>query len=351
MILKALGATRGLVSRVFAVEYAAARRGRGARGQRARGACWPGRCCASRSTCRGAWAPGTLAGSACVAATALAVLVGFLGTTAPARPPAARRAPKRVTLAERLRALYPEASGRSLKQWLEAGRVDGQRARLPATAGRELAAGDTVALAGRRAAPVPARALAACTRTTRSSSWSSRRPAHRRHRSRARAAPRTACSGTTSRASRVGSPAVHRPPAGSRDVGPARVRQVRGDEAGAPGPVRGAHRGARVPRAGRGRGRPEERGTLESRLVEDRMLAGALGARRAARPSRTTGSSGGAARQPARAAPRHRAPAPDPGAARRPGQPIVGDVEHGGARSRVGPARACTRRGSASSTR
>ena len=36
-----------------------------------------------------------------------------------------------MTLAERLRALYPEASGRSLKQWLETGRVtvDGRACR------------------------------------------------------------------------------------------------------------------------------------------------------------------------------------------------------------------------------
>ena len=59
-----------------------------------------------------------------------------------------------MTLLERLRALYPEASGRSLKQWLEAGRVEvnGQ----PARDGRlALAAADTVALAARRAAPFP----------------------------------------------------------------------------------------------------------------------------------------------------------------------------------------------------
>jgi 23S rRNA-/tRNA-specific pseudouridylate synthase len=59
-----------------------------------------------------------------------------------------------VTLLERLRALYPEASGRSLKQWLEAGRVEvnGQPAR---DGRRAVAAGDTVALAARRAAPFP----------------------------------------------------------------------------------------------------------------------------------------------------------------------------------------------------
>jgi 23S rRNA pseudouridine1911/1915/1917 synthase len=59
-----------------------------------------------------------------------------------------------VTLAERLRALYPEASSRSLKQWLATGRVlvDGRACRD----GRlEIAAGADVALGGRRAAPFP----------------------------------------------------------------------------------------------------------------------------------------------------------------------------------------------------
>lgn len=59
-----------------------------------------------------------------------------------------------MTLAERLRALFPEASGRSLKQWLEAGRVtvDGQ----PCRDGRlELGADAQVALGGRRRARFP----------------------------------------------------------------------------------------------------------------------------------------------------------------------------------------------------
>jgi 23S rRNA pseudouridine1911/1915/1917 synthase len=59
-----------------------------------------------------------------------------------------------VTLAERLRALFPEASGRSLKQWLEAGRVtvDGQ----PCRDGRlELGSDAQVALGGRRRARFP----------------------------------------------------------------------------------------------------------------------------------------------------------------------------------------------------
>ena len=59
-----------------------------------------------------------------------------------------------MTLAERLRALFPEASGRSLKQWLEAGRVtvDGQ----PCRDGRlELGSDAQVALGGRRRARFP----------------------------------------------------------------------------------------------------------------------------------------------------------------------------------------------------
>ena len=59
-----------------------------------------------------------------------------------------------MTLAERLRALYPEASGRSLKQWLETGRgtVDGRACR---DGRRELAADAVVTLGGRASAPFP----------------------------------------------------------------------------------------------------------------------------------------------------------------------------------------------------
>ena len=59
-----------------------------------------------------------------------------------------------MTLAERLRALYPEASGRSLKQWLETGRVtvDGRACR---DGRRELAADAIVTLGGRASAPFP----------------------------------------------------------------------------------------------------------------------------------------------------------------------------------------------------
>jgi 23S rRNA pseudouridine1911/1915/1917 synthase len=59
-----------------------------------------------------------------------------------------------VTLSERLRALFPEASRRSLKQWLEAGRVtlNGR----PCRDGRRVVAGtDAVALGLRRGATFP----------------------------------------------------------------------------------------------------------------------------------------------------------------------------------------------------
>jgi 23S rRNA pseudouridine1911/1915/1917 synthase len=56
-----------------------------------------------------------------------------------------------VTLAERLRALYPEASGRSLKRWLAGGRVtvDGR----PCRDGRLVLPSDAVVGLGARAAP------------------------------------------------------------------------------------------------------------------------------------------------------------------------------------------------------
>ena len=59
-----------------------------------------------------------------------------------------------MTLAERLRALYPEASGRSLKQWLETGRVtvDGRACRDGRLA---IAAGAVVTLGERASAPFP----------------------------------------------------------------------------------------------------------------------------------------------------------------------------------------------------
>ena len=59
-----------------------------------------------------------------------------------------------MTLLERLRALYPEASGRSLKQWLETGRV--QVNGRPCRDGRlAVGADDAVALTGRAVAAFP----------------------------------------------------------------------------------------------------------------------------------------------------------------------------------------------------
>ena len=59
-----------------------------------------------------------------------------------------------TTLADRLRALFPDASGRSLKQWLETGRVtvDGRACRDGRLA---VAAGAVVTLGGRASAPFP----------------------------------------------------------------------------------------------------------------------------------------------------------------------------------------------------
>jgi 23S rRNA pseudouridine1911/1915/1917 synthase len=59
-----------------------------------------------------------------------------------------------VTLLERLHALYPEASGRSLKQWLEAGRVE-VNGRAVRDGRHALGPDDAVALAARRAVPFP----------------------------------------------------------------------------------------------------------------------------------------------------------------------------------------------------
>lgn len=59
-----------------------------------------------------------------------------------------------MTLLERLHTLYPEASGRSLKQWLETGRVE-VNGRPVRDGRRALSPDDTVALAARRAVPFP----------------------------------------------------------------------------------------------------------------------------------------------------------------------------------------------------
>ena len=59
-----------------------------------------------------------------------------------------------TTLANRLRALFPDASGRSLKQWLESGRVEvnGRVCRDGRVAVR---AQDRIHLAGRGPVPFP----------------------------------------------------------------------------------------------------------------------------------------------------------------------------------------------------
>ncbi len=59
-----------------------------------------------------------------------------------------------MTLSERLRALYPEASSRSLKQWLETGRVT-VNGRVCRDGRLAVGPDDAVALAGRRSAPFP----------------------------------------------------------------------------------------------------------------------------------------------------------------------------------------------------
>ena len=78
VILKALGATRGFVSRVFAVEYALLGAAAGVAGSAlAAGLAWAVLRWAFEVPWR--WAPGTLAGGV-LAATGLALLVGVLGT-------------------------------------------------------------------------------------------------------------------------------------------------------------------------------------------------------------------------------------------------------------------------------
>src|SRR5437762_3251862 len=66
-----------------------------------------------------------------------------------------RRRDRQSTVGERLRALYPEASGRSLKAWLEAGRVrvNGVVVRRRDAVARE---GDRVDLGAPPPAAIPA---------------------------------------------------------------------------------------------------------------------------------------------------------------------------------------------------
>ena len=69
-------------------------RARGSAGPRSRRR-WPGRCCASRSTCAGPGRPAR-SSSASPRPSRWRVAVGFLGTHPPARPEAPRRPPRRV---------------------------------------------------------------------------------------------------------------------------------------------------------------------------------------------------------------------------------------------------------------
>jgi putative ABC transport system permease protein len=78
VILKALGATRGFVSRVFAVEYALLGAAAGLAGS-ALAALLSSAVLRFALEVPWRWAPGTLLGGVATA-TALALLVGFLGT-------------------------------------------------------------------------------------------------------------------------------------------------------------------------------------------------------------------------------------------------------------------------------
>ena len=80
-------------------------------------------------------------------------------------------------------------------------------------------------------------------------------------------------------------PALHRPSARPRDLGPPRLRQVGGGQAPSAGPVRGARRSsASTWRVVEGQVR-DEQGTLESRLVQDREPPRPRGERAASRRS------------------------------------------------------------------
>ena len=194
MILKALGATRGFVSRVFAVEYALLGAAAGLAGSAlAAVLAWAVLRFALDVPWR--WAPGTLLGGVATA-TALALLVGFLGTRRLLTPPRsacceasdAARAAARATRRPRPE---PQAVARGRRRVEVNGHRFATAARVPA--------GDTVSLAARRAAPFP-RGLSLVHETTRSSWWSSR-PASLSIATDRERSTRTACSGTTWRPS------------------------------------------------------------------------------------------------------------------------------------------------------
>ena len=289
VILKALGATRGFVARVFAVEYALLGAAAGLGGQRARrrarlggaalGARRPWRWAARHPRCGRARAP-----------PRLALLASASSAPAAARPAAARRAPQRVTPRSAAPRALPGGLGAKPQAVARVRPRERQRARVPRRP--RLVSRRDARRRSARAGRAPSRAASpSCTRTTRSSSWSSRPGLlTHRHRARARAHRVSPALGLPGRAAAARA-AVHRPPARPRDVGTARLRQVRGGEADAPGPVRGAHRRAGLPSPWSRARPPREQGTLESRLAEDRSSGCARPSPKARRPSPTTGCS------------------------------------------------------------
>ena len=233
VILKALGATRGFVSRVLRGGVRAPRRRRRAGRQRAGRARWPGAVLRWLLEVPWRWQPGTLAAGVATATRARA-RGGLPRHPAPARPPAARRACEASDAGlERLRALYPEASGRSLKQWLEAGRVRGQRPVAPGRAARRWPRDDTRSRSSRRAGRAASRAAFARPRGRDDPRRGRQavRPAHRSPPSASGTRTAYRSSGTTSAAKRQAA-AVHRPPPRPRDLGAARLRQVASETSG-----------------------------------------------------------------------------------------------------------------------
>ena len=173
-----------------------------------------------------------------------------------------------ATLSARLRTLFPEASGRSLKQWLESGRIE-LNGRVCRDGRIMVDARDRVVLGTRGRVPFP-RGLglvhedAAMVVVDKQPGLLSMAT----ERERERTAYRLLWDYLAAQRPRA---AVHRASSRPRDVGASRLRQVGGDEAKPAGPVRGAYRraGLRRPRQGKVR---REAGTLESRLVEDKSL-------------------------------------------------------------------------------
>ena len=171
-----------------------------------------------------------------------------------------------MTLLDRLSELFPEASGRSVKQWLEHGRVEvdghvvrdgratvgaaaritlGRHGAVPFPPALRLVHEDDDLLVDRQA--VPACSTIATDRERERTAyrllWDYR--------------PGPAAAAST----------LHRPPTGPRDVGPPRLREVRARQAPPAGAVRGPRRRARSTVAVVEGRVSEEQGTLESRLT------------------------------------------------------------------------------------